>query len=191
MMMKREMSFVSFLVIFVVLMRSSSIVVECAVSIPEKCGSDFQKLAVCLTYATGKAATPTKDCCDSVKGIKDSEPECLCFIMQQTHSGNDKIKSMGIQETKLIQLPSTCALKNASLAECPKLLGLAPNSPDAAIFTNANATSATPAASATPSTTGTGSSQPQTSNSDSSKTHLGPCIAVLLAMAMAAIGAFA
>ncbi|XP_062110686.1 non-specific lipid transfer protein GPI-anchored 1 [Humulus lupulus] len=182
-MMKRQMGFVSFLVVFVVL---SSSRVESEVSMQEKCGSDFQKLAVCLSYATGKAVTPTKDCCESVKGIKDSEPECLCFIMQQTHNGNDKIKSMGIQETKLIQLPTTCALKNASLAECPKLLGLAANSPDAAIFTNA--TAAAPGTSSTPATTGTGTSQTQTATGGtSSPTTLGPCFAALLAVAMAIV----
>lgn len=87
--------------------------------IEEKCGSDFQKVAVCLNYATGKAATPTKDCCDSVKGIKDKDPECLCYIMEQTHKGNEQIKNMGIQEAKLLQLPSACSLTNASLSDCP------------------------------------------------------------------------
>ena len=48
-----------------------------AVTMEEKCGADLQKLAVCLTFATGKAETPTKDCCTSVSGIKESEPECL------------------------------------------------------------------------------------------------------------------
>lgn len=87
--------------------------------IEEKCGADFQKVVVCLSYATGKAATPTKECCESVKGIKEKDPECLCYIMLQTHKGNDQIKSMGIQEAKLLQLPSACALQNASLTDCP------------------------------------------------------------------------
>lgn len=85
----------------------------------EQCGPDFQKVVVCLSYATGKAATPTKDCCDTVKSIKDSDPKCLCYIIQQTHKGNEQIKNMGIQEAKLLQLPSACSLKNASLSDCP------------------------------------------------------------------------
>lgn len=93
--------------------------VAAAASTEEKCGADFPKLTVCLTYATGKAAVPTKDCCNSVQGIKDSEPECLCFLVQQIHKGDDKIKSMGIQESKLLYLPTACTLKNATLAECP------------------------------------------------------------------------
>ncbi|GMN49249.1 hypothetical protein TIFTF001_018416 [Ficus carica] len=90
--------------------------------------------------------------------------------MQQTHNGNDKIKSMGIQETKLLALPSACAVKNATLTECPKLLGLSPNSPDAAIFTNAS--TAVPAASTTPAATGTGTSQSQNTKDASSGSTL-------------------
>ncbi|EXB93945.1 hypothetical protein L484_015489 [Morus notabilis] len=165
--------------LLVVVFLGSHEVAAAAASTQEKCGADFQKLAVCLTYATGKAAVPTKDCCDLVKGIKESEPECLCLIMQQTHKGNDQIKNMGIQESKLLSLPTACALKNATLAECPKLLGLPANSPDAAIFTNASTASATPTAK------GTGASQSQTSKDSSSGARLGTHLASLPAMAMA------
>ncbi|KAJ6307651.1 hypothetical protein OIU76_017448, partial [Salix suchowensis] len=63
-------------------------------------------------------------------------------------------KNLGIQEAKMLQLPTACQLQNASLSFCPMLLGLSPGSSDAAIFTNVS-TSATPAAS-----TGSGTSQP-------------------------------
>ncbi|KAF2286487.1 hypothetical protein GH714_017303 [Hevea brasiliensis] len=94
----------------------------------------------CLTYATGKANTPTKDCCSEVKDLKDSDPKCLCYIIQQTRNGSEQIKSLGIQQDRLLQLPSACQLQNASVSFCPKLLGLSPSSPDAAIFTNITAT---------------------------------------------------
>ncbi|KAL5552616.1 hypothetical protein UlMin_040017 [Ulmus minor] len=152
-----------------------------ATQMEEKCGGDFTKLAVCIGYATGKAETPTKDCCTTVQGIKDSEPECLCFIMKATHSGNDKIKSMGIQETKLLQLPSACSLKNASLAECPKLLGLAPNSTEAAIFSS-NATTAP--SSSTTTSGGSGTAQTTGSSSLSDGSVILPQLVALLAMAM-------
>ncbi|KAJ6326270.1 hypothetical protein OIU78_013385 [Salix suchowensis] len=115
--------------------------------VTEECSGDFQKVMGCLSYATGKANTPSKDCCSSVQDIKESDPKCLCFIMQKTHNGSAQIKSLGIQEAKLLQLPTACQLQNASLSFCPKLLGISPGSPDAAIFTNAS-TTATPAASA-------------------------------------------
>ncbi|KAF9597020.1 hypothetical protein IFM89_014885 [Coptis chinensis] len=43
---------------------------------------------------------------------------------------------MGLQEAKLLQLPTACNLINANISDCPKLLNLAPNSPDMGIFTN-------------------------------------------------------
>ncbi|KAF9686190.1 hypothetical protein SADUNF_Sadunf03G0132800 [Salix dunnii] len=123
--------------------------------VTEECSGDFQKVMGCLSYATGKANTPTKDCCSSVQDIKESDPKCLCFIMQKTHNGSAQIKALGIQEAKLLQLPTACQLQNASLSFCPKLLGISPGSPDAAIFTNAS-TTVTPATSAS-----TGTSQPE------------------------------
>ncbi|TKY59901.1 Non-specific lipid transfer protein GPI-anchored 1 [Spatholobus suberectus] len=103
-----------------------------------KCSLLVQKVIPCLNFATGQAKVPTKDCCDATSKIKGSDPECLCFVIQQTHKGSPEVKSMGIQEGRLLQLPTACNLKNASTTNCPKLLGLSPNSPDAAIFTNAS-----------------------------------------------------
>ncbi|XP_061968525.1 non-specific lipid transfer protein GPI-anchored 1-like [Populus nigra] len=150
-------------------------------NLSEECSSDFQKVMGCLSYATGKANTPPKDCCSAVQGIKDSEPKCLCYIMQQAHNGSAQFKSLGVQEAKLLQLPTACQLQNASLSFCPKLLGLSPGSADAAIFTNAS-TPATPAAS-----TGTEKSQ---SGDSSTGIQLRPPLAGLL-MIVAAIFVFA
>ncbi|KAL3609490.1 hypothetical protein D5086_000510 [Populus alba] len=149
-------------------------------SLSAECSSAFQKVMGCLSYATGKANTPTKDCCSAVQGVKDSEPKCLCYVMQQAHNGSAQFKSLGVQEAKLLQLPTACQLQNASLSFCPKLLGLSPGSADAAIFTNAS-TTATPAAS-----TGTGKSQ----GIDSGGIQLRPPLAGLL-MIVAAIFVFA
>ena len=85
----------------------------------EECSNDFEKVVSCFAYATGKAAAPTEECCDSIEGIKESKPKCLCFFIQQTHNGNQQIKSLGIQEIKLLQLPSVCHLKNSSVSYCP------------------------------------------------------------------------
>ncbi|WCJ38775.1 glycosylphosphatidylinositol-anchored lipid protein transfer 1 [Euphorbia peplus] len=134
--------------------------VEAQTTAAGECGSQIQKVMPCLQYATGKSAAPTPDCCASVKDIKESEPKCLCIIMQQTHNGSAQIKSLGIQEDKLLQLPTACKLQNASISFCPKLLGLAPNSPDAAIFTNI--TSTTPTAS-------TGTAAPEKTDSSGMK----------------------
>ncbi|CAL0328021.1 unnamed protein product [Lupinus luteus] len=118
-----------------------------------KCGQVVEKVIPCLSFATGKAATPTKECCDAATEIKESNPQCLCYIIQQTHKGSPQSKQMGIQEDKLLQLPSVCNVKNASISLCPKLLGLSPSSPDAAIFTNASKLTPTSSAQSSTSTT--------------------------------------
>ena len=87
------------------------------------CSKDFQSLMVCLSFAQGKATTPTKECCSSVSGIKENDPKCLCYILQQSQtSGAQTLKSLGVQQAKLLQLPSACQLKNASVSYCPSKL---------------------------------------------------------------------
>ncbi|XP_047308770.1 non-specific lipid transfer protein GPI-anchored 1 [Impatiens glandulifera] len=116
----------------------------------EKCTTAIGKLGSCLGYATGKADSATKDCCSSVSGIKESDPACLCFIIQQAHNGSAAIKSAGILEGRLLLLPSTCHLNNASITNCPKLLNLLPDSPDAKIFTDPPSTNGTTTTPTTP-----------------------------------------
>ncbi|XP_073146889.1 non-specific lipid transfer protein GPI-anchored 1 [Henckelia pumila] len=114
-------------------------------AIATKCAPEFQKVTDCLPFVTAKADTPSKVCCESVTEIKDRDPACLCFLIEQIHNGsNAALKSMGIQEARLLQLSSSCKLTNASISECPKLLNLDPKSPDAAIFTNSSIATTTP-----------------------------------------------
>ncbi|XP_050276194.1 non-specific lipid transfer protein GPI-anchored 1 [Quercus robur] len=145
--------------------------------VAEKCSQQLSNVAQCLSFASGKAETPTKECCTSVKGMRDSDPECLCFMIQQTHNGSEAIKNLGIQEARLLQLPTACNLKNSSISDCPKLLGLAPGSPDAAIFTNAST--------ATPTPTSSSSSEKANASDTNFGTRLGPHLTGLMAMAIA------
>ncbi|XP_039018201.1 non-specific lipid transfer protein GPI-anchored 1-like [Hibiscus syriacus] len=143
-----------------------------------QCAKDFQSVMSCLNFAQGKAETPSKECCSSVSSVKENEPKCLCYILQQSQtSGSQSLKSLGVQQDKLFQLPSACQLKNASVSDCPKLLGLAPNSPDAAIFTNS--TKATPAA---PSSSGSPNSD---DNSGGAKFQTGRFVGSVLLVASA------
>ncbi|XP_057776975.1 non-specific lipid transfer protein GPI-anchored 1 [Salvia miltiorrhiza] len=147
-----------------------------AESIADKCAAEFQKVTQCLSFVTAKAAAPSKDCCTSVTELKDDDPACLCYIIQQVHNGsNAAVKSMGVQESRLLQLPSACKLANASTTQCPKLLNLPPNSPDAAIFTNAS-TNATTTPVATPGATGA------PSKGDWQKPGVAGCLTVAMAI---------
>lgn len=150
-----------------------------AVTTEKKCGDDFTKVTTCMAFATGKSDTPTKECCTSVTEIKQSDPECLCYFIQQTHSGSQSVKSLGIQESRLLLLPSACKLTNASVSDCPKLLKIPSTSPDYAIFTNSSSTTS-------PSTV-TGTSSPSTANDSSGtiRTEHVPQLIGLVTIAMA------
>ncbi|KAL3835702.1 hypothetical protein ACJIZ3_010438 [Penstemon smallii] len=106
-------------------------------ALASKCASVLQKVTTCLPFVTVKAASPSRECCGSVTDLSQSDPACLCYIILQVHNGsNTAIKSMGVSETRLLQLPSACTVVNASVTDCPRLLQLPRNSTDAAIFTN-------------------------------------------------------
>ncbi|KAK4760493.1 hypothetical protein SAY87_005386 [Trapa incisa] len=105
------------------------------------CSGEIGKTTNCLNYAMGKEAKPTTNCCDSVKEIRAKDPVCLCFLIQLVHNGADpQINNMHLNETLLLQLPSACSIQNATISDCPRLLGIPETSPAAAIFTNANTT---------------------------------------------------
>lgn len=89
-------------------------------SLGKECSSKLTAVMTCVAFATGKEATPEKKCCDSVKEMKDSNPACLCFIIQQIHNGtNPMLKTINIQESRLLQLSSACKIVNASITDCP------------------------------------------------------------------------
>ncbi|KAG4920027.1 hypothetical protein AAZX31_18G005400 [Glycine max] len=149
-----------------------------------KCSAVIQKVIPCLNFATGKEEMPKKECCDAATAIKESNPECLCYIIQETHKGSPQVKSLGIQEAKLLQLPSVCNVKNASITNCPKLLGLSPSSPDAAIFTS-NSSKTTPSA---PTTTNSQTTTPQSQNaSHGSMVQPSSTVTYVMVMALAIV----
>ncbi|KAK9166515.1 hypothetical protein Scep_001706 [Stephania cephalantha] len=90
-----------------------------ATSIEEECANKFTKVTMCLDYGTGKAAQPSSECCSSVKDIKIKDSACLCFFIQQVHSGGPNLKSLGLQEARILQLPKACGI-NATLSDCAK-----------------------------------------------------------------------
>ncbi|KAI7751002.1 hypothetical protein M8C21_004205 [Ambrosia artemisiifolia] len=111
----------------------------------EQCSQKLPAVMTCVAFASGKESRPQEKCCESVKEMRERNPACLCFLIQQIHNGtNPALQKMNIQEARLLQLPSACNILNASITDCPKLLKLPPNSPDAAIFNNVTSSTITP-----------------------------------------------
>lgn len=138
-----------------------------AETLAEKCGKQFQNVVPCLSFATAKAEKPSKECCDSVATIKKTDPACLCYVIQQVHSGdNAQVKSMGVKEDRIRQLPTVCNIAGADITLCPKLLNLPANSPDAAMFSNSTAAPATTTTAKTPTGPGVATSTTASGGSD-------------------------
>ncbi|PUZ52392.1 hypothetical protein GQ55_6G266000 [Panicum hallii var. hallii] len=113
-----------------------------------KCSADFAKLTDCMDYATGHAGQPSSTCCSDAADTQKARPQCLCYIIQQVHSGRNEVQSLGLRFDRLMALPAACKLANANVTLCITLLNLKPGSPDYALF--ANASKITPSTGGTP-----------------------------------------
>ncbi|XP_073014891.1 non-specific lipid transfer protein GPI-anchored 14-like [Primulina eburnea] len=128
----------------------------------EKCANQLVGLATCLPYVTGQAKSPQKECCTGLKQVIQSSPECICLLVKDK---DDPSLGFKINATLALSLPSQCQAP-ANASDCPRLLHLPPNSPDAKVFDDfanaANKTNSSPApgiSSTSSSTTATTSDQ--------------------------------
>ncbi|KAK9170535.1 hypothetical protein Syun_002675 [Stephania yunnanensis] len=96
----------------------------------KECTSQLIGLATCLPYVGGSAQAPTPACCKGLETVLSMSKKCLCVLIKDRNDPNIGFK---INSTLALKLPSVC--KSAiSIADCPALLHLAPNSPDAQVF---------------------------------------------------------
>ncbi|XP_057956424.1 non-specific lipid transfer protein GPI-anchored 14 [Malania oleifera] len=123
-----------------------------------ECADQLIGLAGCLPFVSGEAKTPTLDCCSGLKQVLLKSKKCLCILVKDRNDPNLGLK---INATLALSLPSDCKAP-ANISECPALLHLAPNSPDAKVFEEfANSTkgsNSAPSTSAKGSSNSTGSS---------------------------------
>ncbi|XP_057807599.1 non-specific lipid transfer protein GPI-anchored 14-like [Salvia miltiorrhiza] len=104
----------------------------------EECAESVVGLATCLPYVGGSAKSATPDCCSSLKQVLNTNRKCLCVII---HDRNDPDLGLTINLTLALALPQACNAP-ANVSQCPALLKLPPDSPDAQIFyQSGNATS--------------------------------------------------
>ncbi|XAR60450.1 hypothetical protein NMG60_11033844 [Bertholletia excelsa] len=96
----------------------------------EKCGNQLVGLATCLPYVGGNAKAPTLDCCDGLKEVLKNSKECLCILVKDR---NDPSLGLKINATLALGLPTACHAP-ANISQCPELLHLPLNSPDAKVF---------------------------------------------------------
>ncbi|KAL2461349.1 Bifunctional inhibitor/lipid-transfer protein/seed storage 2S albumin superfamily protein [Abeliophyllum distichum] len=109
----------------------------------EECAQSLVGLATCLPYVGGTAKIPTPDCCKGLKQLLKTNKKCLCVIIKD---GNDPDLALNINLTLALSLPQICNAP-ANVSQCPALLNLPPNSPDAQVFYQIGANSSNTTAS--------------------------------------------
>ncbi|KAI3461875.1 hypothetical protein Pfo_018538 [Paulownia fortunei] len=98
----------------------------------EKCTNQLVGMATCLPYVSGEAKVPPMDCCTAFKQVLQKSPECICLLVKDR---NDPSLGLKINATLALSLPTQCnAPSNETIADCPAILHLPPNSPDAKVF---------------------------------------------------------
>lgn len=88
-------------VVAVTLILSSSLVQQSSAQNSE-C---MQRLLPCMNYLNG-TGNPPRSCCDPLKYLIKSEPECLCQMMSV--NGANQAERAGINLTDAQQLPGKC-----------------------------------------------------------------------------------
>ncbi|KAL0335982.1 UNVERIFIED_CONTAM: hypothetical protein Sradi_4810100 [Sesamum radiatum] len=133
------------------------------------CAEQLTNLAACIPFVSGTAKQPTKECCDDTKKVKTAQPKCLCVLIKES---SDPSMGLPINTTLALQMPAACNI-DAKVSDCPSLLNLPADSPDAKIFKVDSADSSTAASTDSPSgSTASAKSPPSstTTTSDSTKT---------------------
>ncbi|KAI3892397.1 hypothetical protein MKX03_012615 [Papaver bracteatum] len=132
----------------------------------EECATQLVGLATCLPYVGGTSKAPTPDCCTGVKQVLTTSKKCFCVLIKDR---NDPSLGLKINGTLALGLPAICKT-NSGIFECPALLHLSPNSPDAKVFEDYNSmsngtTTTAPASTEAPkSGNNTAASTPQVKN---------------------------
>ncbi|GJW52940.1 YLS3-like protein [Tanacetum coccineum] len=96
----------------------------------QQCGETLIGLSVCLPYVSGQAKAPTPACCTALKPVVEKNHVCLCILVKDR---NDPGLNLKINATLALGLPDVCHTPS-NATECPKLMNLPPNSPDAKVF---------------------------------------------------------
>ncbi|XP_062214283.1 non-specific lipid transfer protein GPI-anchored 14-like [Phragmites australis] len=97
-----------------------------------ECADKLMGLATCLTFVEAKATAraPTPDCCAGLKQVVTASKKCMCVLVRDRDE-----PALGVQfnVTRAMDLPSICNVP-ATFSDCPKILNMSPDSPEAQIF---------------------------------------------------------
>ncbi|KAK6937558.1 Bifunctional inhibitor/plant lipid transfer protein/seed storage helical domain, partial [Dillenia turbinata] len=110
------------------------------------CTSALMGLSPCLNYVNGNSATPSSLCCSQLSNVVQSQPVCLCPLL----NGGSSSPGITINQTHALELPVACNVKTSpTVKDSPST---APTPVPATESSPAGTSNETPASLTTPST---------------------------------------
>lgn len=79
------------------------------------CTTALVGLSPCLNYISGNDTAPSGSCCSQLASVVQSEPQCLCTVLNGGSSGSLGIT---INETRALALPGACKVQTPSASKC-------------------------------------------------------------------------
>ncbi|XP_010938128.1 non-specific lipid transfer protein GPI-anchored 15 [Elaeis guineensis] len=78
------------------------------------CTSALVNLSPCLNYITGNESTPSSSCCSQLASVVQSEPQCLCTVL----NGGASSLGITINQTQALALPGACKVQTPPVSQC-------------------------------------------------------------------------
>ncbi|MCE3050719.1 hypothetical protein HAX54_047940 [Datura stramonium] len=133
------------------------------------CMTTLVGLAPCMNYVTGNSSTPSSTCCTALSSVVQSNPQCLCSLLNGGGSG----LGIAINQTLALALPAACNVQTPPVSQCN-----AANGPSAPVPASSplgspaptGSSDETPEIPATPSGSGSTGSKTDTSRNGSPNT---------------------
>ncbi|KAG6494711.1 non-specific lipid transfer protein GPI-anchored 5-like [Zingiber officinale] len=78
------------------------------------CTTAIVSLSPCLDYIAGNASTPSSSCCSQLATVVQSEPACLCSVL----NGGASSLGVTVNQTRALALPGACGVQTPPASEC-------------------------------------------------------------------------
>ncbi|XP_022854536.1 protein YLS3-like [Olea europaea var. sylvestris] len=175
-------------IIICILVGTMAMVATATMEDDEKdCAEQLTNLAACIPFVSGTAKKPTPECCQDTDKVRTAKPKCLCVLIKES---TDPSMGLPINTTLALQMPAACNI-DAKVSDCPSILKLPADSPDAKIFqvagVDSSTSSSSPASASTSSSSSTGSSSDSKTTAASSKGGAKIAGSVFLVMGLALV----
>lgn len=79
------------------------------------CTTVLISLSPCLNYVSGSSSTPSSSCCSQLASVVQSQPQCLCSVLN-----GSAMSSLGItlNQTLAMSLPGVCEVQTPPISRC-------------------------------------------------------------------------